>query len=123
MMSKSIGVRWNVTWSKRGSTRFSRFLLHDLPPGTSAMLICRDPETGRTACKKPVAYAPPRDLKSDIDFTSELRGRSIPAGMRVTIRLSKPGYRVQQLRFTTRRDQEPRRQRMCVDPGKRPASC
>ncbi len=115
--SKKLGVRWNLDWDRQGRSHFTRFVLHDLPSGTSVYLLCLNPHTGLSPCNRPVAFVPPAPpgRALDLDLTSLVRGRKLPPGTTMTMRLRKPGYRMQQLTFKARKFKAPTRRARCVD--------
>jgi hypothetical protein len=118
LLPPSVRVDWTVGYARNGDTRFKRLTLRNLPAGTSVFLLCIQPDLD-TPCRKYVQFFPPGPPgpNIDLDLTSLVSGRSLPPGTTVTLRLRKPGYRRQELRYTTHRNRPPTRKAYCLDPG------
>jgi len=118
LLPKSVRVDWKVSYAKNGDTRFKHLELAGLPPGTSVFLLCLDRSLS-SPCRKYVQFFPPTPPGASYTYnlTALIAGRSLPPGTTLTLRLRAPGYRRQELRYTTHTNGPPTRKALCLDPG------
>ncbi len=118
LLPKSVFVDWHIKYAKNGDTRFDKLTLVGLPPGTSVFLLCLD-RTLDTPCRKYIQFFPPTPAGAVFTYnlTALVAGRSLPPGTTLTLRIRAPGYRRQEIRYTTRKNKLPTRKTLCLDPG------
>jgi len=105
-------------------TVIERLTVVDVPSGGRVNVRCTSTVRFRKRCPFASRTLSPRAGSESVNLKPLFRGRALPLGTKVELRVTAPGYIGKVLRLTIRRAALPRGENLCLNPGaKSPSRC